>query len=134
MGIYLHFLYLLTRSIWLPMLLHALNNGFAVLLALTLPQPAPDETKAVPLVVYLVAFALMLFGSVALWTSRAKLDPVSGRVGGEESDWKSEYPGISAPPAEANLRVGHASASPVAVIFTIISFGLLLYLGYRYLI
>jgi hypothetical protein len=52
----------------------------------------------------------------------------------EDSGWKPEYPGISAPPAEAKMRLGYAAVSPVAVIFTVVSFGLLFYLGYRFLI
>jgi membrane protease YdiL (CAAX protease family) len=136
MGAYLHFTYLATRSIWVPILLHAMNNGFAVLLALTLKQPDPDDVKAVPLVVYLVAFSLMIFGSVALWTSRAQLEPVlrENDAWWEDSGWKPEYPGISAPPVEANMRLSYAVVSPVAVIFTVVSFGVLMYLGYRYLI
>ena len=78
----------------------------------------------------------MIFGSVGLWTSRAELQPEPGvnDEGQAAGDWKPEYPGVSAPPAGAKVRLGYAVVSPVAVIFTVISFGLLIYLGYRYLI
>jgi len=152
MGAYLHFVYLATRSIWAPILLHAMNNGVSILLVLTLKPEQLDQDKHVPLIVTLVALSLMIFGTVALWTSRAELEPVlhkddapGGGVRGnprgvppskqeEDSGWKPEYPGVSAPPAEAKMRLGYAVVSPVAVIFTVVSFGLLLYLGYRYLI
>ena len=72
MGLYLHFVYLAARSIWVPILLHAANNGLAILLHLTLKPTEPGgEDAAVPLVVHLAAFSLLVFGSVALWTGRA---------------------------------------------------------------
>ena len=136
MGAYLHFVYLASRSIWVPILLHAMNNCVSILLVLTLKPDQLDQDKPVPLIVTLVAFSLMLFGSVALWTSRARLEPVlhENDAWWEDSGWKPEYPGISTPPADANMRLGYAMVSPVAVIFTVLSFGVLLYLGYRYLI
>ncbi len=130
MGLYLHFVYLATRSIWVPIVLHASNNGLAILLALTLSQEAMD--RPMPLVVPLVALSVLLFGSVALWTSRAEVQPLSAKK--SDTHWNPEYPGISEPPPGLNLRLGYAEASPVAVIFTVVSFGVLMYLGYRYLI
>ena len=130
MGAYLHFVYIATRSIWPSILLHAMNNGIAVLLVLVLPPEKFDQPT--PIIVPLVALSLVIFGSVALWTGRATVEPVS--TTNEGPDWKPEYPGISAPPPEANARIGYAPVSPVAVMFTIVAFGLLLFLGYRYLI
>jgi hypothetical protein len=134
MGAYLHFVYLATRSIWAPILLHAMNNGVSILLVLTLKPEQMEQDKHVPLVVSVVALALMIFGSVALWTSRAELQPVSGGDPEWDTAWEPEYPGVSAPPPGANVRIGHAVVSPVALLFTLTSFGLLMYLGYRYLI
>jgi membrane protease YdiL (CAAX protease family) len=131
MGAYLHFVYLATRSIWAPILLHAMNNGVSILLALTLKPEQMDQDKHVPLVVSVAALALMIFGSVALWTSRAELQPDTTSA---SPDWKPEYPGVSVPPPEANVRLGYAIVSPVALLFTLVSFALLVYLGYRYLI
>jgi hypothetical protein len=140
MGAYLHFVYLASRSIWVPIILHASNNGLAILLALA-AKPEEGETKVIPFVVHISALALMIFGSVALWTSRAVPQPASSDdptwwdderewVG----DWKPEYPGISTPPPEADTRLGYAIVSPAAVVFAVISFAALMYLGYRYLI
>jgi membrane protease YdiL (CAAX protease family) len=130
MGAYLHFVYFATRSIWPPILLHAMNNGTAVVLSVVLSPEKVDQPT--PVVVPLVAFALLLFGSVALWTSRAAVRPLSART--EPSDWKPESPGISAPPPETGLGLGCEAVSPVALVFTILSFGALIYLGYRFLI
>ncbi len=130
MGLYLHFVYMATRCIWVPMLLHASNNGLAILLAFTMKE----GDVAVPVIVHLVAFSLLVFGSVALWTSRAELEPVTrdDEAWWEEGDWKPESPGISAPPPEANVRLGYAAVSPAALMFALASFAMLMYLAYRY--
>jgi membrane protease YdiL (CAAX protease family) len=138
MGAYLHFTYLATRSIWVPILLHASNNGLAIVLALAI-KPAENEIKVIPIIVYLVALGLVVFASVALWTSRAVLLPVRSAGAKEERDewapsWHPEYPGISAPPAGSGLVVGAEPVSPVAVIFTFACFGILLYLTYRFVL
>jgi uncharacterized protein len=135
MGVYLHVVYVATRSIWAPILLHAMNNGVSVLLVLALKPEQMDQDKNVPIVVTLAALSLMIFGTVALWTGRAELLPIRGeQAGWEETGWKPEYPGVSEPPPEANVRLGYAIMSPVALIFTFASFAAVMYLGYRYLI
>ena len=130
MGAYLHFAYLASRSIWVSMVLHATNNGIAVLLAAALPPEQVD--RPTPLILPLVACALVVVGSIALWTSRARLERLPGEAG--MSGWKPEYPGISAPPPEANARLGHGAINRVALIFTILCFCAMMYLGYRYVI
>lgn len=115
MGAYLHFVYLASRSIWVPILLHILNNGLAILIALTMSVEAQ-----LPAICYLVAFSLMLFASVALWTGRAAVT-LAG-------DWKPEYPGISTPPPGMGALLDYERVSPVAMLFTLLSCGVLLYL------
>jgi uncharacterized protein len=134
MGAYLHFVYIATRSIWIPILLHAMNNGIAVLLVLVLPPEKFDQPT--PIIVPLVSLAVMIFGSVALWTSRVTLQPVLTKDDAwwESDGWRPEYPGVSAPPEGANVRLEHELLSPVAMLFTIVSFGVLLFLGYKYVI
>ncbi len=136
MGAYLHFVYVATRSIWVPILLHAMNNGVSILLVLALKPEQLDQDKHVPIVVTIAALSLMIFGSVALWTSRAELRPTLAEDDAwwESDGWKPEYPGVSAPPPEANVRLGYAVVSPVALLFTFVSFVAVMYLGYRYLI
>lgn len=130
MGLYLHFVYVATRSIWAPVLLHAMNNGLAILLAFTLKQ----GDVVVPVIVHIVALSLILFGSVALWTSRAELEPVSHRdeAWWESDGWKPESPGVSAPPSDANVHLVYAVVSPAALTFTLVSFGALVYLAFRF--
>lgn len=130
MGAYLHFVYVATRSIWAAVLLHALNNGVSILLVLALKPEQMDQDKHVPIVVTLAAAALMIFGTVALWTSRADLRPISV----ESDGWRPEYPGVSAPPPEANVRLEYEVVSPAALVFTVASFVAVMYLGSRFLI
>jgi uncharacterized protein len=138
MGAYLHFVYVATRSIWMPMLLHVMNNGIGVALLLLVPADKLDQP--IPLVVPLAALAVMIFGSAALWTSRAKLEPVPGDDATWyddtewTSDWKPEYPGVSAPPPEADVRVGYAVVSPAALTFAVASLGILGFLVYRFVL
>jgi membrane protease YdiL (CAAX protease family) len=136
MGAYLHFVYLATRSIWMPILLHALNNSFAVLAALygVVEKLNADPQDLAP-VLYLTCFCLLLFGSIALWTSRAKLESIRGEEDSwwDAPGWKPEYPGISAPPSEARseVRLTYAAVSPVATVFAMFSFAVVLYLIFR---
>ena len=134
MGAYLHFVYLASRSIWVPILLHMLNNGLAIFIALTQQGPAEldVEPKLLAPIYYLASFSLVLFASIALWTCRAELQPI--RI--DEDDWwacpgwKPEYPGISAPPPEAagEVKIGFARLSPASVALTVVSFVAMIYL------
>jgi membrane protease YdiL (CAAX protease family) len=130
MGAYLHFVYFATRSIWPAVLLHAMNNGMAVVLSLVLSPEKGDQPA--PVVVPLTALALLIFGGVALWTGRAVARPVTASA--EPAQWQPEYPGISAPPPGTGLRLEHEAASPVALAFTVVAFAAMLYLGYRFVI
>jgi hypothetical protein len=136
MGGYLHFVYLATRSLWIPVLLHMLNNSFAILAS---RYGVVEKLNANPHdlapILYLACFALLLFGSVALWTSRARLESV-GRDAEDWRDdpgWKPEYPGISIPPPEAanQVPIVYSAVSPVAVIFTMLSFAVAVFVLFR---
>lgn len=129
MGVYLHFVYLATRSIWAPILLHATNNGVAIFLALVVKMGDAQGNVEVPLIVHVVTLALMVFGSVALWTSRAEVELTPG---GGCVPWQPESPGISEPPPDANARLVYAAVSPAAVMFTFLSFGVLVVLAFRF--
>jgi hypothetical protein len=136
MGAYLHFVYLATRSIWIPILLHLLNNSLAILAALFgVVEKLNARPQELAPIFFLAAIAVLLFGSVALWTSRAKLASVRGAEDNwrHSAGWKEEYPGVSSPPADAagEVRLVHAQISPVAVIFTMVSFAVLVYVLIR---
>lgn len=125
MGAYLHFVYLATRSIWVPVLLHALNNSLAMLAILygVQVQLNPAENKLTG-VTYLASFSLVAFASVALWTSR----PQRVAPGVREVTWQPEYPGISHPPPDADAILARQPPSAAAVTLALASFGVLAYL------
>jgi uncharacterized protein len=131
MGAYLHFVYLASRSIWNSILLHTCNNAIGVWASLTgkAEQLDADPHGLTP-VIYLASIALVLFGSIALWTSRARIVPIQGS---EEEwiksiDWKPEYPGISIPPPNSGVKLARAKISPIALLITLASFALLVFL------
>ena len=98
MGAYLHFVYLATRSIWMPMLFHALNNSFAILAALYGVVEKLERQSARPG----ADPVSHLLSPLAFREHRALDEPGTDRVhprrgGGLEefAGWKPEYPGIS---------------------------------------
>lgn len=104
MGVVLHFVYQTGRSLLLPMLLHFLNNGLAVLAFSTgaddqLRFPALRElaniAKHNPGLVYPAAAVLVAAVAFALYRSRARLVD-TGEPGA--APWRPPYPGVEYPP------------------------------------
>lgn len=131
MGAYLHFVFLASRSIWVPVVLHLLNNGLTILALLNPTLLAAgkafqDDKQGYRGVIDIAALGLIVFASVALWTSRARLSaaPPSG--------WEPEYPGISAAPPDANRPIEYGEVSPAAMVLALGSFGVLAYLLSQY--
>jgi membrane protease YdiL (CAAX protease family) len=126
MGICLHFTYLMTRSILMPMLLHFLNNSVAVLaVAATQPGTGPDGLDAAPSawvfregftwsgallgpdrttepVVYVAALGLLLTVCWALYRSRARMVPAAG---GLVPPWQPAFAGVEYPPPQSGTAV-----------------------------
>jgi CAAX protease family protein len=133
MGAYLHFVYLASRSIWVPVLLHALNNSLAVLAMLSgLVVQLNPEHNTLGAVTYLAAFSLLLFASVALWTGRVRVRRTELRdidqTGEPVRAWEPEYPGVSVPPPDSGHELRKSPPSPAAVAFALASFAALVYL------
>jgi membrane protease YdiL (CAAX protease family) len=117
MGAYLHGVYLATRSIWPPVVLHACNNGLGVLLELNIPPPTLAAFP--PLLGYLLAFAVVGFGSWALWQSRTRI--VSS------SSWQPEYPGISIPPPQMGTTIPFTMFNRLAGVGLLVAWAGLMY-------
>jgi membrane protease YdiL (CAAX protease family) len=102
MGLCLHYSYLTTRSLLVPMLLHFLNNTFAVTVTRFEQFRHLDQSpERIPWFIFAAAGGLLLAVAWALFATRARLvalDP------GPEG-WKPEYPGASWPPPEVPVRV-----------------------------
>lgn len=112
MGLWLHFVYLTTRSLLLPMLLHTLNNSFAVLIT-RVPQLQDIEMQPsdVPWIVYVSALLLLSGVAYALYQSRARLAGISPE---QLLVWRPAFEGVEYPPADSGMRVVHPMPSPAA--------------------
>ena len=112
MGLWLHFVYLTTRSLLLPMLLHTLNNSFAVLIT-RVPQLQTIEAQPgdVPWIVYVSALLLLLGVAYALYQSRARL---AGKSPEQLLVWRPAFDGVEYPPADSGTQVVHPLLSPAA--------------------
>lgn len=100
-GIILHYVYLTSRSLLIPMFLHFLNNSLAV--AFT-QLPAKDlllpEGLPAPWYLYVAAAFALLAIALAFYQSRARL------VARTDADpWQPPFPGVVCPPAESGTIV-----------------------------
>jgi membrane protease YdiL (CAAX protease family) len=113
MGLWLHFVYLTTRSLWLPMMLHFLNNSLAVV-APRFPQLAWVDTKPtdIPALVYVTATVLLAAVAYALYQGRARL---AARSPEQIVLWRPEYPGVAYPPPDSGTNVLRPSPPPLAL-------------------
>jgi membrane protease YdiL (CAAX protease family) len=111
LGLLLHFVYLTTRSLLLPMLLHTINNSISVLAAWADGnQCAPDWLNAVQgangkpafLWVYAGAVILTLAVCIGLYFSRARLCAADGS---SLVPWQPPYPNVEYPPAGSGTVV-----------------------------
>ena len=123
MGVCLHYTLATSRSLWVPILLHATNNGsWAVATALGLPQsPATDPlTMAIQ---YPCGMALLALGAWALWSCRAKVVPTDDTAGG----WTPRFPGVAAPPPDSGLKTVEGRPHPLPLVLAVVPLGGLLY-------
>jgi membrane protease YdiL (CAAX protease family) len=128
MGLLLHVTYLATRSLWVPILLHFLNNTLTVLAILgvsTVPGLEADPTD-LPAAAYLLGFALTGVGLWALWSARGRLDPADAKAD-EPAAWRQQFPGVELPPEGSGVRVRHRFPNPVAAVLTVAGFAAVWY-------
>lgn len=123
MGLWLHFVYLTTRSLWLPMMLHALNNSLAVVAGHISGLEKLDEAGGIPIVVLIASFVLLAGVAYALYQSRARLGP-------ERPDqivlWRPAFEGVEYPPPDSGTRVIHPALSATALLAVLGAFLLFL--------
>lgn len=120
MGLWLHFVYLTTRSLLLPMLLHTCNNSLAVLIT-RVPKLRFIETKPsdIPVTVYASALLLLLVVGYALYQSRARL---AAKLPEMILAWRPAFPGVEYPPVESGVQVVHPAPSPAATLLAAAAF------------
>jgi uncharacterized protein len=122
-GVFLHFTYYTSRSLWVPIVLHALNNSISVI---TSRYPEYQQLAFRPEQTALLngsAFALVVFGGWALWSCRAKLVAVPGQA----ENWYPRYPGVELPPAGSGVEVRSGWPHPVPIVLALIALGGLVY-------
>jgi membrane protease YdiL (CAAX protease family) len=126
MGVGLHMVYLASRSLWVSILLHTVNNSLAVLLSLgTIPSDRLERNMdAAPVLIPAVAVALLFFVGVAMATGRVRVVPADPSL----PAWQPPFPGVAEPPPGANgvLRAGRPS--PAATVLAVLTSAILLYL------
>ncbi len=119
-GLWLHFVYLTTRSLWVPMLLHFLNNSLSVVATHVEALKVADERVGdLPLFVFAAAAVLMAAVGYALYQSRARLASVLGEG---PPPWQPPYPGVEYPPPGSGTRVVHPLPSLVATLAAFAAF------------
>ena len=121
-GVWLHFVYLTTRSLWMPMLLHFLNNSLSIIGTHVEALQAIDEGD-IPLYVFAGAAVLLTAIGYALYQSRARLAPV---VGDGPPPWKPPYPGVEYPPPGSGTRVVYPLPSLAASLIAFAGFAVFL--------
>ena len=118
MGLYLHFTYLVTRSLLVPMMLHFLNNSLAVVSGRIPILDASMRTPAkAPLHLFVAAAVLLAVVIWALYTSRARLAPQD-----TAALWRPTAPGVEYPPEGSGVRVVHPRPSYAAFGLTLLAF------------
>jgi membrane protease YdiL (CAAX protease family) len=107
MGVILHFAYLTTRSLWVPITVHFLNNSLAVV-ATTKQLPEGSALKALdtasnqhPLVFVAAACVLLAAVGWALFRSRPRFVPIAEGV----PPWQPLYPGVEIPPPDRDVAM-----------------------------
>jgi hypothetical protein len=119
LGLWLHFVYLATRSLWAPILLHFLNNSLAVTAMRFESLKAIEESPgAIPRYVFLAAGVLFLAVAAALYQSRARL---VGEDGGPPT-WQPDFPSVEWPPEGSGTRVACPWPSLEVTVVTVVAF------------
>lgn len=114
MGLWLHFVYLTSRSLWLPMLLHFLNNSLGVLESkIPLLARLDDTPSNIPAIVYATAVLLLAATAYALYQSRTRLEPEGPQ---QPLLWRPAYPGVEYPPPDSGARMAHPALSLPALV------------------
>ena len=129
MGMGLHLVYLTSRSLWVPILLHASNNSVSALAAIgaiSLDRPERNVAAA-PTITLIIAGGLLITVGVAMYTGRVRL------VAREliTPAWEPPFPGVAHPPPGANGVLQKEPVSRVAVMLALALFSALMCLLFR---
>jgi len=105
LGMFMHYVYYVTRSFWAPVLVHFMNNAFAVSmakLATIAPEQAAKLNDETQVIHPLISISAALFISVVclyLWKSRSKY------VNQDGTEWTPGYISNERPPQGKNITL-----------------------------
>ncbi|QDT88944.1 CPBP family intramembrane glutamic endopeptidase [Gimesia algae] len=111
LGIFMHFVYVVTKSFWAPVLVHFLNNAFAVTVAKMMSQfpenaaKLGDETQSVHPMITIAAVLFLIVVCLYLWKTRVKYIKPNG------GEWTPGYLSNEKPPAGAPITMARATAA-----------------------
>ncbi len=115
MGLWLHFIYLTTRSLLLPMLVHFLNNTLSILVSryyvLAILDAKPSD---IPAFVYISGALLLTAIVCALLQSRPQLGL---SLNGSALKWHPTLAGVECPPQDSGVQIIHPPLSWSALLF-----------------
>jgi membrane protease YdiL (CAAX protease family) len=115
MALWLHFVYLTSRSLWMPVLLHFMNNGLAVVLTGLAVGKELDEASF-PAAMFGAAAVLLGAVAWALYQSRARLVDM-----GDGPIWRPDFPGVAHPPQGSGTRVARPWPSWLALLLVVLA-------------
>lgn len=117
LGVVLHYVYLTSRSLFIPMLLHFLNNGMAVVLT-RFPQVAALAPAEAPShwLLYLNAGFLLFAVCFAFYQSRARLVTPEGAEG-----WTPPWAGVGCPSADSATVVQTPTPSVASIVLVVVA-------------
>ena len=104
LGAAFHFVYLTTRSLWVPMLLHFLTNGSSLMLVWLsehgyLPANGKENSMPSPWALVLLSLGatiLVIAVGWALHQTRTRVHPYPEEDG--RQSWQPSFPGVECPP------------------------------------
>jgi membrane protease YdiL (CAAX protease family) len=134
MGIALHYSYITTRSLLVPMLLHFLNNSLSVG-ASHFPEgwrevlEKIDSSEWMPWYIYAAAGVLLISVGWSLYQSRARLVK---RFGEGLTPWQPPFPGVAYPPPGSDHEVVRPWPHWSSWLLSIGALGLFIFAGLWY--
>ncbi|QDU15153.1 CAAX amino terminal protease self- immunity [Gimesia maris] len=111
LGMFMHFVYVVTKSFWAPVLVHFLNNAFAVTVAKMMSQfpenaaKLGDESQSVHPLITLAAVAFLIVVCLYLWKTRVRYIKPNG------GEWTPGYLSNEKPPAGAPITMERSTAA-----------------------
>jgi membrane protease YdiL (CAAX protease family) len=118
-GVLLHLSYLASRSLLVPILLHAANNSLSVL-ALHSPVLRAIDMPAEQIPWYVYGAAVLLVAAVgwAFFKSRPLFVDYPAL---DAAPWRPAFPGVAYPPAQAATRVVHRAPPGTVWLLAVVS-------------